>query len=439
MKSTSAIFFFCLCSVLLMGQDRPDPVFIHPLVGSEITFNEVKEYKLTPYFTFAWNNDLVMKLYPGQEESQLILVVSNLYDDEEVYKNLTGEVWLGTLRDQISEKGERKWNTFKEFEQQIEDEGKVWFWVKTYYGYETSGYAVGSGDGYFLTDEGEKIFWSKIKFLSLNEETGKRPPWKRPTSVGVSYLFSQSAFPLDKGELNYRNILLTANSLHYGVSDRLSVSGGVEIGSTITGLVNIIEESSFNNAFTYAFLDVKYSLVTEGEVKLATGVLAGGAIGNADYPFFPTVYAVGTIGEPEKNLSAGLYVPFAFSAQNKIDRVLPGSLIREISEQRFTFPILVVSGLKKNRENFYLFTENFFYGINNNQTFEDQFGLVNRQQISTFYGVLSGGVRWTPGRSTWNFGLMIWGANILRRETSTTQTSTSIFPIPYVAYSLRIK
>jgi len=52
---------------------------------------------------------------------------------------------------------------------------------------------------------------------------------------GTHYLFGQSAIPLERGEGFYKNTLLSVNAANYGLTRHLSVGGGVELLSIITG------------------------------------------------------------------------------------------------------------------------------------------------------------------------------------------------------------
>lgn len=57
----------------------------------------------------------------------------------------------------------------------------------------------------------------------------------RTNNHGSHYLFGQSAIPLEQGDGYYKNTLLSVNAVNYGLTRHLSVGGGVELLSIITG------------------------------------------------------------------------------------------------------------------------------------------------------------------------------------------------------------
>jgi hypothetical protein len=62
------------------------------------------------------------------------------------------------------------------------------------------------------------------------------------------YLFSSSAFTMDKGDFTYRNILGFYNGLEYGITNRLSISGGLNMYSV---LANDYNRRIYNFAVKY--------------------------------------------------------------------------------------------------------------------------------------------------------------------------------------------
>jgi hypothetical protein len=144
----------------------------------------------------------------------------------------------------------------------------------------------------------------------------------RPNRHGNHYLFGMSAIPLEKGEGFYKNTLLSVNAVNYGLTRHLSVGGGVELLSVITG----------REAGPVFFLDAK--LAADISEVMHVGVNAM----NINYPFpanlddpqfterrpgFSVITAAATIGDADHQIT------FSGGISNDLDagRVRPAASV----------------------------------------------------------------------------------------------------------------
>jgi hypothetical protein len=111
-------------------------------------------------------------------------------------------------------------------------------------------------------------------------------------------LFSSTAIPLEKGSGYYSNAWLFMHTFALGITDRFTLGGG---GTTIPGV------ALTDNLF---YLLPKYTILSEERTKVALGALVGFFPFNDDANDEVTsgglLYAVGTTGNRESNISFGL-------------------------------------------------------------------------------------------------------------------------------------
>jgi hypothetical protein len=109
-------------------------------------------------------------------------------------------------------------------------------------------------------------------------------------------LFSSTAFPLEKGTGYYSNTWLALHTFATGLTDRFTLGGGL---AWFPGVP--LDE-------TFYYLLPKYTVVNGRRSKLAVGALVGLLPfgGSDDRSSAGLLYAVGTTGTQDSNLSAGL-------------------------------------------------------------------------------------------------------------------------------------
>ncbi len=104
------------------------------------------------------------------------------------------------------------------------------------------------------------------------------------------YFFGPTAIPLKKGKGYYQNIAITLNFVNYGVTNNISIGGGLEFISTIMG------EPVW-------FLTPKVGFQVSEKVHLGGGVLVAGF---TDEGSAALTYGVSTFGSSESNFSLGV-------------------------------------------------------------------------------------------------------------------------------------
>ena len=147
-------------------------------------------------------------------------------------------------------------------------------------------------------------------------------------------LFSSTAFPLEKGTGYYSNTWLALHTFAAGLTDRFTLGGGL---AWFPGVP--LDE-------TFYYLLPKYTVVNGNRSKLAVGALVGLLPfgGSDDRTSAGLLYAVGTTGSKDSNLSAGLGWGYAGDelARNPVAMVGgQGRLSRRISfiSENWIFPI----------------------------------------------------------------------------------------------------
>lgn len=175
------------------------------------------------------------------------------------------------------------------------------------------------------------ILQKDIKSLLAVDSTqikGDKYWFKNPQAT--RYFFSPNGYGLKKSEGYYQNIWVLVNSFAIGISDYVSLGGGV------------IPTFLFAGAPTPAWITVKVSIpVSKDKFNLGAGVLAGSVLGesNAGFGIF---YGLATVGSRDKNLSMG--IGYGFSG---------GSISQA--------PMINLSGMYRVGSRSYLLTENYFF------------------------------------------------------------------------------
>ena len=109
-------------------------------------------------------------------------------------------------------------------------------------------------------------------------------------------LFSATAYPLPKHEGYYWTTWFLLHGVVVGVSDRFSIGGGL---SLVPGLG--VRDNMF-------FITPKLTLTSGSGPQAAVGAFAGvvPALGEDERTSLGILYGVGTVGSPERNVSASL-------------------------------------------------------------------------------------------------------------------------------------
>ena len=176
---------------------------------------------------------------------------------------------------------------------------------------------------------------SKIKTLEIvNELNLKNGIYWFPNPHATRYLYAPSAFNLKKGEGYYQNTLLFLNSFNVGITDNISIGGGLELLST------------------FAFRDPIFFITPKVGFKVTEKFHAGGGVLFARIPGISlgTIFGTGTYGSKDHNITSSLGWGFVDG---------------EFSQR----PIITLSGMTRVSKRVALVTENWliptdsYYGI----------------------------------------------------------------------------
>lgn len=205
---------------------------------------------------------------------------------------------------------------------------------------------------------------------------------------GTRYLFAPSAIPLKKGEGYYQNIMILMNGFRYGVTNNVSVGGG------------IIMPIGF-------YADMKYGR----EISKNVHVAGGGML-------------ISTL------LGVGLGVGCGFGSVTVGDRWTNatftmgfGAVMNDGDWNATKRPILNFSGMWKVTQGFSLVTENYFIPVT---SYEYTNGYYSNPQITHHYRPqLSAGFRIGSGKHTFDVAGMSLG----------DLTQGNVYVIPYFSYA----
>ena len=209
-----------------------------------------------------------------------------------------------------------------------------------------------------LTESAGAITINRENIRSLEAFDGRGAEQKRwhENHQSSRYLLTPSAIGLRQGQGYYQNSWILFNNVNYGITDHLSIGGGV------------IPVFLFGSVSVPFWITPKIKLPLESEsFHVSAGALIGGAIGESATG--GVFYGNSTWGDGNRNLTLGL--GYAFGAG-------------EIE----TTPVVSISGMIRTGRSIYLVSENYF--IND----------------SGFNGLASFGVRWAPENFSVDFALL---------------------------------
>ena len=193
-------------------------------------------------------------------------------------------------------------------------------------------------DRVILRTESVGVLEIPLSGIANIQFVGNRPTYtthRRPNAAGFTnpnpyrYLFFPSAYTIPRGELQYQSTYVFLQSLGVGITDNFSVSGGIEFISTLTG-----------NPIVYIAPKVGFP-ITEN-FRLGAGGIYINGFGILNFEGLAVGYAIGTIGNQDRNASVGLgYASFG-------------------GESAGGAPVLTMSGMLRVGRHLGLVTENWF-------------------------------------------------------------------------------
>ncbi len=155
------------------------------------------------------------------------------------------------------------------------------------------------------------------------------------------YLWTSNGYGLKKGEGYYQNVWVLFNQVAYGITDNISIGGGV------------LPLFFFGGASTPVWITPKVSIpIARDKVNLGVGALVGTVIGE-DESGFGILYGITTFGSKDRNISIGLGWGYG-------------------GGETASTPTITVSGMLRTGPRGYILTENYFIDVGS-----ETFGLLS--------------------------------------------------------------
>lgn len=218
---------------------------------------------------------------------------------------------------------------------------------------------------HLITQSQTKLEIQSVNIVSITAvKNGERSGWPDNPNP-TRYLFGPSAFQLKRGSGYYHNTFIFLNSFNYGLTDNISLGGGIELISTLITLAN----GEFSPILIFT---PKAAVEVRKNIRLGGGVIyaamlnfkTGGSEGVG------IAYGVGTLGTEDHNLTLGLGSGFT-------------------SGEFQTNPFITFSGTTRIAKNISLVTENWMIPISGG-----------------YYTINSGGIRFYSGKISADMALI---------------------------------
>jgi hypothetical protein len=173
------------------------------------------------------------------------------------------------------------------------------------------------------------------------------------------YFFMTNGYGLRKGEAYYQNTWVLFNQLSYGITDHITIGGGV------------VPLFLFAGASTPVWITPKVAFpIVKDKINMSAGMILGHVLGEGVN--FGIGYGDLSVGNRDNNLTIG--VGWAFADTQWADK-----------------PTLTLSGMTRVGRKTYLLTENYYIGLSEGSSF----------------GILSAGGRSVQKRLAVDYGLII--------------------------------
>lgn len=175
------------------------------------------------------------------------------------------------------------------------------------------------------------ILRNEIKILEPADATRyKNGKYWFENPQSTRYLFSPNGYGLKKGEGYYQNVWVLFNSFAVGLTDYISVGGGIVPAFLLAG------------SPTPVWMTAKVSVpLVKDKFNLGAGVLAGTVLGESETGF-GIFYGIATVGSRDVNASLGLGYGFAGGSLSKA-------------------PMINLNGMCRISPRGYLITENYLF------------------------------------------------------------------------------
>jgi len=263
--------------------------------------------------------------------------------------------------------------------------------VKLENGEEYRGIVILENDGEMVlsTDSTEvTIKTAQIKKTKKDNEWKYEGRYDYTNPNKTRYFFNSNAIPLEKKEGYFQNIYGGMNFVNYGLTDHISIGGGLELFS------------SFNGSAIW-FLSPKVGFSATKNIHFSTSVFLGG-IGDETFMLY---YGAVTFGNSDFNITTGIG---------------SGNLTESF------IPAYNVSFMYRLNNKLSLMSENYFFHHSREISYSFLGFTINRNIILNIYLGIHG-CRWMFKKNTLDFGVLSLQIN---------DYIDSPF-LPYIGYSRR--
>jgi len=172
------------------------------------------------------------------------------------------------------------------------------------------------------------------------------------------YFFMTNGYGLRKGEAYYQNTWVLFNQLSYGITDHITIGGGV------------VPLFLFAGAPTPVWITPKVAFpIVKDKINMSAGMILGHVLGEGVN--FGIAYGDFSVGNRDNNLTIG--VGWAFADSEWADK-----------------PTLTLSGMTRVGRKTYLLTENYYIGLSE----ESSFGIMSvggrsvQKRLAVDYGLI---------------------------------------------------
>lgn len=427
MKRILPIAYSLLILSWTWGQNQQQPYIVSPLLGPQIDAYELVSYGFHHRFALDKATLDYAVMYEVQAGDLYILRVFTLAEGEREIPLSPAQ--LQELQVAINRRGAPILRPLTEISVNL-NRGHL---AKVRVALETGSVVVGTvqqlADDLLLLDSdlGEQALRiediASLDILDHQIDLGRNYTFTNPNST--RYLFAPSAIPLEKGEGYYQNVWVVLHMASYGLTDRLTVTGGVEMIST---LASIFVSDYFG---PIGMMNLKYAGPVGNKLHLGGGILAGGGLGqDLEGVNLGLAYGVATLGNVENNLTLG----YGFG---------------RVGEEWTRPGVLMVGGMARiNRrmafvsENWLGFvTDRYYMGLNEYgywdryDTYQEGFTEVRRAQVLFAF---SGGLRIMTEKNTFDLALVALGNHINQNGPYPRNTTEWVpIPVPYLDFVYR--
>ncbi len=436
--------FFCTLGILAFllltittkatGQANDSLVVVSKLVGPQISVSEFKRFTLSGILLPTPKNLDYLEIWQKEDKNYYMQV--HLTDGEEVEKYLPQYKFV-EAQEKINRLGATLLKRWEQIRNRLENNENLQAHLELSDGSRVNGKVLAlEGVTLYLQSLGGEVQFllenlHKIVLLS-DEEYDKYTSFSYPNPNATRYLFSPSAIPLDKGTGYYQNIFVGLNSFSCGVTDHVSLSGGLELFSTLASIF----VDDYLGAIGY--VNVKASTPIGNKIYVGGGAIMGGMLAEEGGSVIMG-YTLFTYGNKEHNVTLGGGWSF-----------INGQWSRRLNEEGSKKPTLNLGAMTRVGKNVSLVTENWFTSVQTTRTihvydFPSRTSFTGSQTSTIDYLAISGAIRIMNPKVSFDLGLVSVGyirnkvektfpAGPIPSGTSFGETDWIPFPIPYIDF-----